>query len=101
VRRGRPGIRRDLFSEIFETEEDHVDFIDTQVDLIPKIAIENYIQLSGPAEQPAVGDVPPQWWKRLSADPLRNHSSCEALKVWLSHSVSLVPSACLMRHSTG
>jgi bacterioferritin len=35
----------DLFSEILEAEEDHVDFIETQLDLITKIGIENYIQL--------------------------------------------------------
>jgi hypothetical protein len=34
-----------LFSEILEAEEDHVDFIETQLDLITKIGIENYIQL--------------------------------------------------------
>ena len=47
----RDFVTRDLFSEILEGEEDHVDFIETQLDLIPKIGIENYIQLqSGPAE---------------------------------------------------
>jgi bacterioferritin len=47
----RDFVTRDLFSEILEAEEDHVDFIETQLDLIPKIGIENYIQLqSGPAE---------------------------------------------------
>ena len=47
----RDFVTRDLFSEILEAEEDHVDFIETQLDLIPKIGIENYIQLqSGHAE---------------------------------------------------
>jgi bacterioferritin len=47
----RDFVSRDLFSEILEAEEDHVDFIETQLDLIPKIGIENYIQLqSSPAE---------------------------------------------------
>ncbi len=47
----RDFVSRDLFSEILEAEEDHVDFIETQLDLIPKIGIENYIQLqSGPAD---------------------------------------------------
>ena len=47
----RDFVTRDLFSEILEAEEDHVDFIETQLDLIPKVGIENYIQLqSGPAE---------------------------------------------------
>jgi bacterioferritin len=47
----RDFVTRDLFSEILESEEDHVDFIETQLDLIPKIGIENYIQLqSGSAD---------------------------------------------------
>ncbi len=47
----RDFVTRDLFSEILEGEEHHVDFIETQLDLIPKIGIENYIQLqSGPPE---------------------------------------------------
>jgi bacterioferritin len=47
----RDFVTRDLLSDILEAEEDHVDFIETQLDLIPKIGLENYIQLqSGPAE---------------------------------------------------
>ena len=41
----RDFVTRDLFSEILEGEEHHVDFIETQLDLIPRIEIENYIQL--------------------------------------------------------
>ena len=41
----RDFVTRDLFSEILEAEEDHVDFIEIQLDLISKIGIENYIQL--------------------------------------------------------
>jgi bacterioferritin len=42
---------RDLLSEILEAEEDHVDFIETQLNLISKIGIENYIHLeSGHAD---------------------------------------------------
>jgi bacterioferritin len=47
----RDFVSRDVFSEILEAEEDHVDFIETQLDLISKIGIENYTQLqSQPAE---------------------------------------------------
>jgi bacterioferritin len=47
----RDFVSRDLFSKILAAEEDHVDFIETQLDLIPKIGIENYIQLqSGSAD---------------------------------------------------
>jgi bacterioferritin len=42
---------RDLFSDILEGEEDQVDFIETQIGLLDRIGLENYIQLqSGPAE---------------------------------------------------
>jgi bacterioferritin len=41
----RDFVSRDLFSEILEAEEDHVDFIEIQLDLITKIGVENYVQL--------------------------------------------------------
>ena len=44
-------ISRELFEDILESEEEHVDFLETQLGLIPRIGIENYIQLqSEPAE---------------------------------------------------
>jgi bacterioferritin len=47
----RDFVSRDLLSEILRAEEDHVDFIETQLGLISKIGIENYIQLqSGHAD---------------------------------------------------
>ena len=45
----RDFVTRDLFSEILEAEEHHVDFIETQLDLIPKVGLENYIQLQSAA----------------------------------------------------
>ena len=41
----RDYVSRDLFSEILENEEAAIDFLETQLELIPKIGIENYIQL--------------------------------------------------------
>src|ERR671926_97771 len=41
----RDYVTRDLLREILEGEEEHVDFIETQLGLIPRIGIENYIQL--------------------------------------------------------
>jgi bacterioferritin len=38
-------ISRELFEDILESEEEHVDFLETQLGLISKIGIENYIQL--------------------------------------------------------
>ena len=43
-------VTRDLFSQILEGEEEHVDFLETQLELITKIGTENYIQLQS---QPA------------------------------------------------
>ncbi|HJU15860.1 MAG TPA: bacterioferritin [Stellaceae bacterium] len=47
----RDFVSRDLFSEMLDGEEDQVDFIETQLGLLDKIGLENYIQLqSGSAE---------------------------------------------------
>ena len=45
----RDFVTRDLFSQILESEEEHVDFLETQLELIEKIGIENYIQLQSQA----------------------------------------------------
>jgi bacterioferritin len=37
-------ISRDLFKSILESEEEHVDWIETQLSLIEKIGIQNYLQ---------------------------------------------------------
>jgi bacterioferritin len=47
----RDFVSRDMLSDMLEGEEDQVDFIETQIELIDRIGIENYIQLqSGSAE---------------------------------------------------
>src|SRR6266704_5366514 len=38
----RDFVTRDLFSDMLEGEEDQVDFIETQLDLIDRIGLENY-----------------------------------------------------------
>ena len=37
-------ISRELFEEILESEEEHIDFLETQVDLIDKVGLGNYQQ---------------------------------------------------------
>src|SRR5207237_10089058 len=47
----RDFVTRDLLSDMLEGEEGQGDFIETQLDLINRVGLENYIQLqSGPAE---------------------------------------------------
>jgi bacterioferritin len=41
----RDFISRELFEAILESEEEHVDFLETQLGLIPRLGIQNYIQL--------------------------------------------------------
>ena len=45
-------VTRDLFKEILESEEEHIDTIECQFDMIARMGIESYIQLqSKPAEE--------------------------------------------------
>ena len=45
----RDFVTRDLLRDILAGEEDHIDFLETQLGLIDKIGIENYIQLQSEA----------------------------------------------------
>jgi bacterioferritin len=43
---------RELFEEILDSEEEHVDFLEKQFDMIERMGLQNYIQLqSKPAEE--------------------------------------------------
>jgi bacterioferritin len=45
----RDFVSRDLFASILESEEEHVDFIETQFELIARMGLQNYIQLQSEA----------------------------------------------------
>jgi bacterioferritin len=44
-------VSRELFEDILESEEDHIDWLETQLDLIKRVGIQNYCQ-----SQMATGD---------------------------------------------
>lgn len=48
----RDYVSRELFEEILEAEEEHIDFIETQQEMIKQMGLPNYLQLqSKPAEE--------------------------------------------------
>ena len=45
-------ITRELLEDILESEEEHIDFLETQLELIGRMGIQNYVQLqTKPAEE--------------------------------------------------
>jgi len=47
----RDYISRELLEDILESEEEHVDFLETQFDLIKRMGLENYVQLQSEAAE--------------------------------------------------
>ncbi len=45
----RDFVSRDLFASILDSEEEHVDFIETQFEMIERMGLQNYIQLQSEA----------------------------------------------------
>ena len=49
----RDYISREIFEKILESEEEHVDFLETQFDMIERMGLQNYVQLNS---EPAGGE---------------------------------------------
>ena len=48
----RDYVSREIFERILESEEEHIDFLETQFEMIERMGLQNYIQLqSKPAEE--------------------------------------------------
>lgn len=48
----RDYVSREIFARILESEEEHVDFLETQFDMIERMGLQNYVQLqSKPAQE--------------------------------------------------
>lgn len=45
----RDYVSREILERILESEEDHVDFLETQFDMIARMGLENYVQLNSKA----------------------------------------------------
>jgi len=46
----RDFVSRDLFADILESEEEHVDTIERQFEMIERMGLQNYIQLQSEPE---------------------------------------------------
>jgi bacterioferritin len=42
----RDYVSRELFEDILESEEEHIDFLETQFELIARMGLQNYVQLN-------------------------------------------------------
>jgi bacterioferritin len=47
----RDYISREVFERILESEEEHVDFLETQFDMIERMGLQNYVQLNSEAAE--------------------------------------------------
>ena len=49
----RDYVSREIFERILESEEEHIDFLETQFEMIERMGVQNYVQLNSrpPAEE--------------------------------------------------
>src|SRR5690606_28343429 len=47
----RDYVSREIFERILESEEEHVDFLETQFELIERMGLQNYVQLQSEAAE--------------------------------------------------
>ena len=47
----RDYVSREIFERILESEEEHVDFLETQFDMIERMGLQNYVQLQSKASE--------------------------------------------------
>ena len=47
----RDYVSRDLFRSILDSEEEHIDFLETQFEMIARMGIQNYVQLNSEAPE--------------------------------------------------
>ncbi|MBO9519248.1 MAG: bacterioferritin [Porphyrobacter sp.] len=47
----RDYVSREIFERILESEEEHIDFLETQFDMIERMGLQNYVQLNSEAPE--------------------------------------------------
>ena len=104
----RDYVSRDLFSEILENEEEHVDLLETQFEMIARMGLQNYIQLAVRGRRrakAAAGGIPQALRRYLALDVVRGVAVMGILLANIrrlrASRLGLFLAAGLGRHGTG